>query len=143
MVVKFLLEGKVKDKSVEAFIAEYAKRLKPYFDFELLEMSCNSKQFDKMYNSSTPKDLYIGLDVLGKRYDSHKFATWLDNKRHESRSITFIIGEAEGLSDKARSVITEYISLSDMTFSYRVSLVVLSEQIYRAMTIVTGHPYHK
>ncbi len=143
MIVRFLLEGKVRDKSVEAFIAEYAKRLKPYFDFELLEMSCDSKQFEKFYRNSNAKDIYIGLDVLGKRVDSHKFAAWFDNKRQDARSVTFIIGEAEGLTDSARKIVTEYISLSDMTFSYRVSLVVLSEQIYRAMTIITGHPYHK
>ncbi len=60
-----------------------------------------------------------------------------------SKNITFVIGEATGLSKQARETVSEFISLSDMTFSYKLSLMVMAEQIYRAVTIITGHPYHK
>ena len=144
MIVRMALEGRIRDKNTESFIAEYRKRLSPFFDFQMVELCTgNSKALDKLIKNSKPDDIFIGFDVPGKRFDSHSFASWFDSQRQRFKSITFIIGEAEGLSDMARGYISEYISLSELTLSYRVSLMVAAEQIYRAMTIISGHPSHK
>lgn len=142
MNLKIIVEGKIRDKSAEQFVAEYVKRLSPFFNMEIIETGEGGRYFDK-YMKSQSGELFIGLDPLGRKFDSIAFASWFDGKRLAFKNINFIIGEAEGLSDKARSIIGEYVSLSDMIFSYRVSLMVVAEQIYRAMTIITGHPYHK
>ena len=83
------------------------------------------------------------MDAGGKKFTSEGFAEWFEAKRSLSKNITFVIGEATGLSKQAREAACEFISLSDMTFSYKLSLMVMAEQIYRAVTIITGHPYHK
>lgn len=142
MNMKIIVEGKIRDKSVELFVAEYIKRLSPFFTMEIVEVGEGGRYFDK-YVKNPVGEVFIGLDAKGRKFDSLSFAFWFNEKRIEAKNINFIIGEAEGLSDKARSVIGEYVSLSDMIFSYRVSLMVVAEQIYRAMTIITGHPYHK
>ncbi len=144
MTVRIAIEGKIRDKNVESFIAEYKKRLSAYFDFEVVEfLTGNSKTLEKLIKTSKPEDVFIGFDEKGKRFDSKSFALWFNDIRLNAKSITFIIGEAEGLSELARNSAKEFISLSELTLSYRVSLMVASEQIYRAMTIITGHPYHK
>lgn len=143
MNVKIVVEGKIRDKSVQLFTAEYIKRLSPFFSIDIIETGENSKFFDKYGKSQPYGEVFVGLDAKGRKFDSLAFAGWFDEKRLSTKTLYFVIGEAEGLSEKARNVISEYVSLSDMIFSYRVSLMVLAEQIYRAMTIITGHPYHK
>lgn len=144
MIVRIAIEGKIRDKNVEAIISEYKKRLLPYFNFEILEFGVgNSKIFEKLLKSSKSDDIFIGFDEKGKKFNSVSFANWFNDIRIEAKSITFIIGESEGLSDLARTYSKELISLSDLTLSYRISLIVAVEQIYRAMTIINRHPYHK
>lgn len=143
MNVKIVVEGRIRDKTAEAFAAEYIKRLSPYFDMEVLEAGEGGRFFGKYAKEKNKNDIFVGFDAMGKKFDSFSFASWFDEKRLSGKNLVFVIGEASGLSEKARSVISEYVSFSDMVFSYRVSLMVASEQIYRAMTIITGHPYHK
>lgn len=143
MVVKLAVEGKLKDKTVNDFVKEYEKRLSPYFDFGIMELGEGGRYFDKLSKQVRSSEIFIGMDARGKKYTSEGFAEWFSMKRNLSKNITFVIGEAGGLSNSAREVISEYISLSDMIFSYRLSLMIMAEQIYRAVTIITGHPYHK
>lgn len=143
MVVKLVIESRIKDKAVIDFICEYQKRLKPYFNLEIIEAGEGGKFFKKLTKQVLASEIIIGLDAKGTKFNSEGFAEWFLLKRDLSKNITFVIGESTGISSSARKVIKEYISLSDMTFSYRVGLMVIAEQIYRAMTIITGHPYHK
>lgn len=143
MNIKIVVEGKIRDKSVELFTAEYIKRLSPFFSIDVVETGESGKFFDRYGKNCPYGEVFVGLDAKGRKFDSLAFASWFDEKRLATKTVHFVIGEAEGLSAKARNVIGEYVSLSDMIFSYRVSLMVLTEQIYRAMTIITGHPYHK
>lgn len=142
MVVKLAVEGKVKDKEVLDFIKEYQKRLSPYFKLELAEIGEGGRYFEKISKQNTA-EIFIAMDAGGKKYTSEGFAEWFKEKRSLSKNITFVIGEATGLTQAARKAATEFLSLSDMTFSYKLSLMVMAEQIYRAVTIITGHPYHK
>lgn len=142
MVVKLAVEGKVKDKEVLDFIKEYQKRLTPYFKLELAELGEGGKYFEKL-NKQNTAEIIIAMDAGGKKFTSEGFAEWFKEKRSLSKNITFVIGEATGLTQAARKAATEFLSLSDMTFSYKLSLMVMAEQIYRAVTIITGHPYHK
>ncbi len=142
MVVKLAVEGKVKDKTVLDYIKEYQKRLSPYFKLEVAELGEGGKYFEKI-NKHQSSEIFIALDAGGKKFTSEGFAEWFKEKRSLSKNITFVIGEATGLSQPARNTASEFLSLSNMTFSYKLSLMVMSEQIYRAVTILTGHPYHK
>ncbi len=141
--VRLAVEGKVKDKVILDFISEYQKRLSPYFKLELLEMGEGGKYFEKLSKKQAASEIFIAMDAGGKKFTSEGFAEWFEAKCSLSKNITFVIGESTGLSKQAREAVCEFISLSDMTFSYKLSLMVMAEQIYRAVTIITGHPYHK
>lgn len=85
----------------------------------------------------------VALAADGRRFDSHRFAGWLDARRRERAPTVFVIGGAYGLAPRLTAASDETLSLSSLTLSHDIALVVLLEQIYRAFTILYGHPYHK
>jgi len=144
MVIRIISESKIKDLTVISFVEEYIKRLVPYISVELKEFNVTDKGYKKYLKSFRDDDIIIALDSLGKHYDSKLFAEYISDLRFKAvRSVNFIIGSADGLSDIVKDYIKGYLSLSDMTLSYRVSIMVLAEQIYRAVMIINNHPYHK
>ncbi len=118
-LVRLAVEGRVKDKIILNFISEYQKRLSPYFKLELAELGEGGRYFEKQQAAS---EIFIAMDAGGKKFTSEGFAEWFNTKRSLSKNITFVIGEATGLSKQARETVSEFISLSDMTFSYKLSL---------------------
>lgn len=83
------------------------------------------------------------LDGSGRTMTSEGFATWLGARRDEgTRNIVFAIGPASGWSDPARARAQLLLSLGPMTLAHALARLVMAEQLYRAVTILTGHPYH-
>jgi 23S rRNA (pseudouridine1915-N3)-methyltransferase len=83
------------------------------------------------------------LDSRGRKMTSEAFAEWLGSRRDEgSQHIVFAIGPASGWSDAARKQAHLLLSLGEMTLAHALARLVMAEQIYRAYTILTGHPYH-
>jgi 23S rRNA (pseudouridine1915-N3)-methyltransferase len=75
---------------------------------------------------------------------SETFAKWLGRERDEGRQlIIFAIGPGDGWSAESRKRASETLSLGPMTLAHELARVVLCEQIYRALTILSGHPYHR
>jgi 23S rRNA (pseudouridine1915-N3)-methyltransferase len=88
--------------------------------------------------------MLVLLDERGKQMSSETFAKWLGRERDEGRQlIIFAIGPADGWSEDSRKRATERLSLGPMTLAHELARVVLCEQIYRALTILAGHPYHR
>ena len=87
--------------------------------------------------------LLVLLDSRGKSYTSEQFASWLGRERDGGRQeIVFAIGPASGWSEEARNRADLLLSLGPMTLPHELARVVLLEQVYRAFTILAGHPYH-
>jgi 23S rRNA (pseudouridine1915-N3)-methyltransferase len=83
------------------------------------------------------------LDSRGRQFTSEAFAAWLDDRRNQgAQHIVFAIGPADGWSDPARARSTLLLSLGTFTLAHALARLVLAEQLYRACTILTGHPYH-
>jgi 23S rRNA (pseudouridine1915-N3)-methyltransferase len=83
------------------------------------------------------------LDSRGKQMSSEKFAAWLGKIRDESaQMVVFAIGPADGWSAAALGRARLVLSLGEMTLAHALARVVAAEQIYRAFTILAGHPYH-
>ena len=83
------------------------------------------------------------LDSRGRQMTSEALATWLGSRRDDgSQHIVFAIGPASGWSDLARARAQLLLSLSPLTLAHSLARLVIAEQIYRAFTILTGHPYH-
>ena len=79
----------------------------------------------------------IALDERGQDLTTRQFAALLGRER------TFVIGGADGLSDKAKREAAQLLRVSSLTLAHALAQVVLLEQIYRAATLLTGHPYHR
>jgi 23S rRNA (pseudouridine1915-N3)-methyltransferase len=83
------------------------------------------------------------MDSRGKQMSSEAFAAWLGKQRDTgSQQIVFAIGPASGWSEIARKRANLLLSLGPMTLAHALARLVMAEQIYRAFTILTGHPYH-
>jgi len=83
------------------------------------------------------------LDSRGKEFSSEQFAKFLgDYQDHNPLPIAFAIGGADGFSPETRAAAQQIISLGKMTLAHELARVVLLEQVYRALTILKGHPYH-
>ncbi|SPE17710.1 Ribosomal RNA large subunit methyltransferase H [Candidatus Sulfotelmatomonas gaucii] len=87
------------------------------------------------------------LDATGRRMTSEELAVWLGSRRAEgARHVIFAIGPADGWSEPVRAEWKGHhglLSLGPMTLAHQLARLVMAEQIYRACTILTGHPYHK
>jgi 23S rRNA (pseudouridine1915-N3)-methyltransferase len=83
------------------------------------------------------------LDARGSQMTSEALAAWLGRRRDEgAQHIVFAVGPADGWSDAARKRAQLLLSLGPMTLAHQLARLVMAEQLYRACTILTGHPYH-
>jgi 23S rRNA (pseudouridine1915-N3)-methyltransferase len=90
----------------------------------------------------TPTVLVL-LDSRGRQMTSEAFAAWLGKQRDNgAQDILFAIGPASGWSDTARARANLLLSLGPLTLAHALARLVMAEQLYRAFTILTGHPYH-
>jgi 23S rRNA (pseudouridine1915-N3)-methyltransferase len=84
------------------------------------------------------------LDGRGKQLSSEELAAWLSRKRDDgAQQLVFAVGPADGWSDVARKNAAMLLSLGPMTLAHALARLVMAEQIYRALTILAGHPYHR
>ncbi len=155
MKIKVICIGKTGKSFLVEGENEYLKRLKRYIPFEKIEIPdvknaknmsiglVKSAEGKEILNKTDPSDYVILLDEKGKEYSSEKFAGFLQNRFNMGgKSIVFIIGGAYGFSDEAYHRADTKMALSKMTFSHQMIRMLFFEQVYRAMTILKGEPYH-
>lgn len=86
----------------------------------------------------------VALDGRGREFTSEKFAEWLARLRDQGcRDLAFVIGGADGLGDQPLKQAQMRLSLGTMTWPHMLVRAMLAEQIYRAVTILANHPYHR
>ena len=90
----------------------------------------------------TPATDLILLDEHGKEYRSIEFADYIQKRMSSGRDVVFVVGGPYGFSEAVYQRANGKISLSKMTFSHQMVRLFFVEQIYRAMTILRGEPYH-
>lgn len=89
-------------------------------------------------------DVTVALDEAGKAMTSDAFARWLGERRDAgARTLAFLIGGPDGHGPAVREAAHLRLALGPMTLPHGLARVVLAEQIYRATTILSGHPYHR
>lgn len=83
------------------------------------------------------------LDSRGRQMNSEGFSEWLGKQRDNgAQQIVFAIGPADGWTQETKKQASLLLSLGPMTLAHAIARLVLAEQLYRAFTILTGHPYH-
>ncbi len=155
MKITLLLVGKTVNKDFVKLIDEYAGRVKHYIGFEIVTIpelkntkSMSAEQQKQAEGELILKQLQGGdhvvlLDEHGKEFRSIEFADWMTRKMNTvSKRLVFIVGGPYGFSPSVYDAANEKISLSKMTFSHQMIRLIFVEQIYRAMTIIKGEPYH-
>jgi 23S rRNA (pseudouridine1915-N3)-methyltransferase len=130
---------------------EFEALTQVYLDRCAVYASCQSKTFrseDALFEwlgqrqGRTPV-LAVLLDSRGKQMTSEAFAAWLGARRDQgTQHIVFAIGPADGWSETARGKAQLLLSLGSVTMAHALARLVMAEQLYRAFTILTGHPYH-
>jgi 23S rRNA (pseudouridine1915-N3)-methyltransferase len=123
---------------------EYLKRIEPYAAIEARHFRTPEAffEFAGRQRARTPLGVAL-LDQRGKQLNSEEFAGWLSALRDSGRqAMLFAVGPADGWPQKARQEAETLLSLGPMTLPHELARLVLLEQIYRAFTILAGHPYH-
>jgi 23S rRNA (pseudouridine1915-N3)-methyltransferase len=142
--IKVAWMGKTKDPAIQALTADYMKRLGHYAEVEGLVLQGEGALLKlRERNGQRPAHTLVLLDSAGKQLTSEELAQFVDN--HQNRNpqpLLFAVGPADGFSDKARKAASFLLSLGKMTLPHELARVVLLEQLYRACTILRGHPYH-
>ncbi|HLW52033.1 MAG TPA: 23S rRNA (pseudouridine(1915)-N(3))-methyltransferase RlmH [Candidatus Angelobacter sp.] len=136
--------GKTKDASVRVLSGEYLQRISRYVDSESHEMSSEDALLELAAGKAgRSAPVLVLLDARGRQFTSEEFAELLrDQQDRGTQNLFFGVGPANGFSDKARGVADLILSFGKMTLPHELARIVLLEQIYRAFTILKGHPYH-
>jgi 23S rRNA (pseudouridine1915-N3)-methyltransferase len=136
--------GKTKETAFRELTGEYLKRISRYVAAESHEMSDEGALLDLAAGKSgRTQPVVILLDARGRQFTSEEFAELLrDQQDRGTQNLFFAVGPADGFSDKARSAADLILSFGKMTLAHELARIVLLEQIYRAFTILKGHPYH-
>ena len=143
MVIRLLLLGKTCRSEIRALVDDYAGRIRRFAEIEIRELREDSPAAMRRLELA-PGATVVLLDAAGKEYDSEQFAKWLGVFRDRgAREIVFLCGAAEGFPEALARRATQRISLSPLTFSHELARVMLAEQLYRAFTLLAGHPYPK
>ena len=154
MKITLLVVGKTTDIHIDTLIQEYQKRLTHYIPFavqiipELKNTKALTPELQKqaegelILRTITPATDLVLLDEHGKEFRSIEFSDYLQKKMSAGRDVVFVVGGPYGFSDAVYQRSNGQISLSKMTFSHQMVRLFFVEQVYRAMTILRGEPYH-
>lgn len=155
MKICLLVIGKTDAAYIRAGIEEYEKRMGKYVNYEMKVLSDvkNSKHMSEevqrekegelLLEQLQTGDFVVLLDEKGKQLNSVEFSTYVAQKMQLGiKRMVFIIGGPYGFTGKVYERGNDKISLSKMTFSHQMVRMIFIEQLYRAMTIWKGEPYH-
>jgi 23S rRNA (pseudouridine1915-N3)-methyltransferase len=129
---------------VDALVAIYLKRCSVFAKCRTEAFRSEEAMLEwlERLEGRTPA-VAVLLDSRGRQMSSEAFAAWLGTRRDEgAQQIVIAIGPASGWSEAARKRAGLLLSLGPMTLAHALARLVMAEQIYRAFTILTGHPYH-
>lgn len=155
MHVRVLAVGGRPRSWVASAWVQYAKRLPPAWRIELVELpgarrsarqpddEVRAAEAERLRGALNAGERVVALDEGGRLLDSRKFAVTLDDWLAEGRDIAFVIGGADGLDSGFLAAADFRWSLSPLTLPHEMVRAVLAEQLYRAATIIAGHPYHR
>jgi 23S rRNA (pseudouridine1915-N3)-methyltransferase len=147
--VTLITVGKNKDKALSALMDDYIKRLP--FDLVIKEINppqCGDserkvREADLIRAALPDKALVVLLDERGAVHDSIEFARQFEGWQQKTNALVFVIGGADGLDQSLRDTAQAVICFGRLTWPHMLVRLMLVEQLYRAHTILTGHPYHR
>jgi 23S rRNA (pseudouridine1915-N3)-methyltransferase len=134
---------------------EYQKRLRTPLVLDLVEIPIAARRAgedpqrsiaregEQMLAALGREEYVVSLEVKAKSMTTEQLSVWLSERLRDARPLALLIGGPDGLSDACRVRANQSWSLSPLTLPHGLVRVVLAEQIYRAMSMLAGHPYHR
>ncbi len=155
MRIKLLAVGTRMPAWVESGVAEYRKRLPAEFSLDIQEIPlakrgknadirrARQQEGEALLKAVPRDDLIVALDVTGRSLSTEKLAETLGGWYDEGHNVSLLVGGPDGLDPMCLQQAGQRWSLSAMTLPHPLVRVMLAEQIYRAWSILQGHPYHR
>jgi len=155
MKLRLLAVGTRMPGWVEEGCAEYTKRLSGDISLELVEITAGKRlkgadlarlkeqEGEALLAALKPQERVIALDVLGRTLSTEDMAATLRDWQVDGRPAALLIGGPEGLSRAVLERADDKWSLSRLTLPHPLVRIVIAEQIYRAWSLLKGHPYHR
>lgn len=154
MKLRLVWLEKTKDRRIAEMLDDYLHRLTKYAKYDILELSSSRTQGERnivleaeaksILSRLSPETYKVVLDEKGRNFTSAEVAQLL--QQHQvmgTKEMAFIIGGHFGLADRVKAQANTLWALSALTFTHEMARLLLSEQLYRAFTIIHGHPYQK
>jgi 23S rRNA (pseudouridine1915-N3)-methyltransferase len=156
MKIRFLWVGKTKNVSVKSMVSDYVARIRHMMPCEVVETSDPAKkkslkaqalieaEAEAISRRLTPDCRVVALDEGGRQFSSAAFSSWLEEEMNRGcRSIAFVLGGPDGISSRITQNADMVLSMGKMTWTHEMCRVLLLEQVYRALCILRGFPYHR
>lgn len=155
MKLQIIAVGKLRDPHYRALTDEYMGRLEHYLPAEVIEVGESrltdrdqgrglAEEADAMRQATPDTAVTVAMDERGKHLTSRQLAQWINEWMIQgTHYVSFYIGSANGLDKAMREESQRRLALSKMTLPHEMARMVLAEQLYRAMTIIRGEPYHR
>ncbi|RCK80136.1 MAG: hypothetical protein OZSIB_3640 [Candidatus Ozemobacter sibiricus] len=139
MRIEILMVGRLAEKPYRQLVEQYRERCRSRLPIEII----GCRDLEEM-RRRLPDTEVVALDERGPEMTSRELADWLRRKMNAGRNrLTFCLGPAEGFDAATRARLPESLALSRLTLNHQLALLVLSEQLYRGVSILFGEPYHK
>ncbi len=155
MRIHLIAVGKKMPEWVNSGFSEFSKRMPPELQINLAEITPsvrnkttpiekNIKEEGKRIQSAIPSNSrLIVLDEKGKKFSSIELSKKMEEWFPQGQDIAIVIGGADGIDDRIKQQADETWSLSSFTLPHALVRVIVAEQLYRAWSILKGHPYHR
>lgn len=155
MKIRLLVIGTRPEDWVRDAVSLYLARLPAHLKPELVEIPLSlrssggdpavakAKEGQRLLHRIKPGDFVVTLDERGRAWSSTELARELARWQNHQPSVVLVIGGPEGLAEEVTARADQSWSLSALTFPHGLARVIVVEQLYRAWTILQGHPYHK
>lgn len=155
MRIRVIAVGTKMPSWVEQGVKEYQKRLPPELKLEIKELALGKRgkgadiqraiqsEGQQMLAAIGKGDTVVALDVLGKPWSTEKLADELKDWQLQGNNVSLLIGGPDGLAAECLAVAQKKWSLSALTMPHPLVRILLTEQLYRAWTINSNHPYHR
>lgn len=142
MKIKLITVGAPKLSFAKSGIAEYSKRLSRFAQVEILHIKEN-KHTDKKIMTAIGPDVCLLMDEKGDHFSSLELSRLFGEYKNQSQSISIVIGGPDGHSLETRRRANKFLALSRLTFPHDIAMMLTLETLYRSLTILSGHPYHR
>jgi 23S rRNA (pseudouridine1915-N3)-methyltransferase len=127
---------------IDAGVAQYAKRFSRGLKFELLEIPF-AREAERMRAALRDTDYVVALEVGGRSLTTPALATWLSARLAAGKDLALLVGGPDGLDAGLSKQADFRWSLSPLTFPHGLVRILVAEQLYRAHSLLVGHPYHR